>query len=83
MAAKPELPLTASGQAAACPPTLIRLRFRPSPLVRVIKDDKSQEVEEEGKCEHEDEELNLPPPGNMTVIYSSTADDEGPTEKPC
>lgn len=50
---------------------------------RVIKDDKSQEVEEEGKCERKDEELNLPPPGNMTVIYSSTADDEGPTEKPC
>ena len=71
LVAKPELPLTASGQAAARPPTLMRLRFRPSPLVRVIKDDKSQEVGEEGKCELEDEELNLPPPGNMTVIYSS------------
>lgn len=91
LAAKPEPPPTALGQA-----TLGRrwdlCRWSThakteAPTVAschgIIKDDKSQEVGEEGKRECDDEGSKLPPPGNTTVTYSSTADDEGPTEKPC
>ena len=92
LAAKPEPPPTASGQAThgrRC--DLCRLSTHAdkteAPTVAschgVIKDDKSQEVGEEGKREHEDEESNLPPPGNRTVTYSFKADDEDLTEKRC
>lgn len=68
----------------ACPPTLIRLRLRPSPLVtESLRMTSPRKWGRRGNANTRMRKSNLPPPGNRTVTYSSKADDEGPTEKPC